>query len=289
MAAISNCMARQVEYRTFTLRDGAKIRAKVVGDGPPLLLYANMVSWQFWCHQIPVFAQHYRVIAPEYRNQAIPGVSALDALAADIPDLLHTLGYDRAMLIGHSIGAMVLGRMLETTPEVAEAVVLANGFWRMRILPQALHGLQPSLVPLLWMLYPRLPWLLRQLGSYALLWGDQHIFLHREPAGEKRKMFFGYTMTPDVSMILRVASALEYHRPPDFSRATMPVLVVSGGQDRWVPVPDARRLAQSLPCGEHIVCPSIGHMLPMVVPDLFNRAVLEFLGRTAVSAQAAVL
>lgn len=269
------------EFHTIRLRDGAQVRAKIAGDGPPLLLLGNMVSWPFWCYQVPAFAQHFRVIAPEYRNQAIAGVGALDALAADVPDLLQALGYDRAILIGHSIGAMVLARLLETQPEVAEAVVLANGFWRLRILPEVLHAAQPRLVPLLWAIYPRLPWLARQLGSFALLWGDQHIFLRHEPSSQKRKMFFGYTMTPDVSMVLRLAAALEYHRPPDLTRATMPVLLVSSGEDRWVPLVDARRLAAALPRGEHVVRPPIGHMLPMVVPEDFNRVVLDFLGRAS--------
>ncbi|HEX6291332.1 MAG TPA: alpha/beta hydrolase [Herpetosiphonaceae bacterium] len=264
---------------TLRLRDGSTVRAKIMGQGPPLLLFANMVSWEFWCHQIPVLAQRYRVIAPEYRRVYLPGVTALDALADDVPDLLHGLGYERALLMGHSIGAMVLARMLEKTPKVAAAVVLANGFLHLRVLPGPLHHLQPRLVPLLRAIYPRLPWLARQLGSYTLLWGDQHIFLHREPDSEKRKMFFGYTFTPDASMVLRVGSALEYHEPPDLIRATMPVLVISGGQDRWVSVAQARRLAESLPCGEHLICPSVGHMLPMIVPEIFNRAVLEFFGR----------
>jgi pimeloyl-ACP methyl ester carboxylesterase len=263
----------------LTLRDGSTVRAAVAGQGPPLFLFANMVSWEFWCHQIPILAQRYRVIAPEYRREYLPGATALDALADDVPDMLHALGYERALLMGHSIGAMVLARMLEKTPEVATAVVLANGFLHLRVLPGPLHRLQPRLVPVLRALYPRLPWLTRQLGSYLLLWGDQHIFLHREPAEEKRKMFFGYTFTPDVSMVLRVGAALEYHQPPDLSRATMPVLVVSGGQDRWVSVTQARRLVEHLPLGEHLIWPSVGHMLPMIVPEDFNHAVLEFFGR----------
>lgn|GEM_PF-4371679 len=267
------------EFISVTLRDGAAVRVKIAGQGPPLLLLGNMVSWPFWCHQIPVFAKHYRVIAPEYRNHELHDATALDAFAADVPDLLQALGYQRALLVGHSIGAMVLARLLETTPQVAQAVVLANGFLRLRLLPEMLHWLQPQLVPLVRIIYPRLPWLARQLGSYALLWGDEHIFLHREPHSEKRKMFFGYTQTPDISMVLRLAAALEYHRPPDLRRATMPVLVFSSGVDRWVPLADARRLTELLPCGEQLIVPGIGHMAPMIVPELFNRTVLEFFGR----------
>lgn len=266
-------------FITLTLRDGSTVRAKVAGQGPPLVLFANMVSWEFWSHQIPVLAQHYRVIAPEYRREYVPDSTALDALADDVPDIIHALGYERALLMGHSIGAMVLARVIEKTPEVAAAVVLADGFLHLRILPGPLHHLQPYLVPLLKALYPRTPWVLRQLGSFAALWGDQHIFLHREASSEKRKMFFSYPFTPDKSMVLRVGAALEYHEPPDFSRSTMPVLVVTGGQDRWLSVEQAQRLVNDLPCGEHVVYPSIGHMTPMIVPELFNRTVLEFFGR----------
>jgi 3-oxoadipate enol-lactonase len=263
----------------LTLRDGATVRARVAGSGPPLLLFPNMVSWPFWCEQIDVFSRCYRVIAPEYRDKVLPGSDALDTLADDVPDILAGLGYDRAALVGHSIGAMVLARMLERRPDVASAVVLANGFWRMRMLPTPLQKMQPALRRPLGALYPRLPWVARQIGSAALLWWDQHIFCHDEPRSNKQRMFFGYTMTPDTSMVLRVSAALEYNRPPDLSRATMPVLLVSGGRDRWVPARDAERLAAALPRGEHVVISDCGHMLPMVAAGSFNSTVLDFLGR----------
>lgn len=269
-------MAELIEVK---LRDGARVRAQVAGNGPPLVLYANMVSWEFWEQQIPALAQRYRVIAPEYRSDPIPGVGALDTLAADVPDLVRALGYERALLMGHSIGSMVLARLLDTDVSCAAAVVLANGFWRMRVLPPMLHRLQPPLGRLLWAIYPRLPWTVRQIGSYALLWGDQHIFLRREPDAPKRRMFYAYTFTPDPSMVLRLRAALDYHQPPDLRRAHVPALLVSSSEDRWVPLGDARALAERLPCGEHVIVPGVGHMLPMIAPDVFNRVVLEFLGR----------
>ncbi len=266
------------DFISVTLRDGAVVRAQVMGQGPPLILYGNMVSWEFWAYQVPFFARHYRVIAPEYRSQAFANTSACDALADDVPDLVRTLGYEHALLMGHSIGAMVLARVLERTPEVVTAAVLANGFPYFQLVPRIPRQLQPKLVPLLW-LYPRLPWVVRQLASFGLLWGTQRIFLYREPSSEKRKMFFSYTFTPDVSMVLRVATALQYCRLPDLRRATMPVLVVTGGADRWLPIHQAKELVQALPCGHHLVFPQAGHMTPMVVPEQFNRAVLNFLVR----------
>ncbi len=266
-------------FVTLTLRDGATVRARVAGHGPPLLLLGNMVSWPFWSEQIDEFSKQYRVIAPEYRDQVLPGSDALDTLAGDVPDMLRALGYQSAALVGHSIGAMVLARMLERQPEVATAVVLANGFWRMRVFPTLLQKVQPSLRRPLGSIYPRLPWVARQIGSVAFLWWDQHIFCHDEPRSAKQRMFYGYTMTPDTSMVLRVSAALEYNRPPDLSRATMPVLLVSSGRDYWVTASDAERLAAALPRGEHVIFAECGHMLPMVAAERFNATVLDFLAR----------
>lgn len=272
--------AQTERFVSLTLRDGATVRARVAGNGPPILLLGNMVSWPFWSEQIDAFSRQYRVIAPEYRDQSLPGSDALDTLADDVPDMLAALGYERAALIGHSIGAMVLARMLERRPEVASAVVLANGFWRMRMLPTVLKRMQPALRRPFGALYPRLPWVARQVGSAAFLWWDQHIFCHDEPRSAKQRMFFGYTMTPDISMVLRVSAALEYNRPPDLSRADMPVLLVSSGRDHWVTARDAEQLAAALPRGEHVVFGECGHMLPMVAAERFNATVLDFLERS---------
>jgi 2-succinyl-6-hydroxy-2,4-cyclohexadiene-1-carboxylate synthase len=272
----------KAEFIHITLRDGAVIRAQVAGDGPPLILLGHMVSWPFWYQQIPFFAQHYRVIAPEYRDQPHPRLSALDAFTADVPDMIHALGYERALVMGHSIGAMVLARVLEDTPDVLEAAVLAHAFLHLRLVPPALHRVfhrvQPKLAPLLWV-YPHLPWAVRQLGAFGLVWMLQLIFLHRESNAQKRRMFFGYTMTPDVSMVLRLQAALQYHQPPDVSRAHVPTLVVSSGEDHWMHLREARQFARMLRCGEQVVLPSVGHMSPVIVPDVFNAVVLEFLGR----------
>ena len=266
----------------ITLDDGAVVRAKVMGDGPPLLLLGNMVSWPFWCYQMPVFAKHYRVIAPEYRNEPRQGMTALAALAADVPALIHALGQERMLVVGHSIGAMVLAQVLATTPDVLQGVVLANGFLDLRILPRKmhrfLHKLQPKLAPLLWV-YPHLPWVMRQLGSLAVLWGWELIFLHNEPNELKRRMFWGYTMTSDVSMVLRLQAALQYDWPPDLHAARVPTLVVISGNDHWMQLAEARQLVQDLPCSEQVILPGVGHMSPMAAPDAFNAVVLEFLGR----------
>lgn len=270
------------DFINITLGDGAVVRAKVAGDGPPLLLLGNMVSWPFWCYQFPAFAQHYRVIAPEYRNEPRPGMRALDALAADVPDMIRALGHERMLVVGHSIGAMVLAQVLQDTPHVLHAVVLANGFLDLRILPEhahrVLHRMQPPLAPLLWV-YPHLPWVVRQLGSFALLWGSQRIFLHNEPNELKRRMFWGYTMTGDASMVLRLQAALEYDVPPDLSHARVPTLVTSSEHDHWMHISEARRLVERLPCGDHVIVPGVGHMGPMAAPDVFNQIVLRFLGQ----------
>ena len=97
------------------------------GEGPPiLLLHGFPETWYAWRHQIPVLAEHYRVIVPDlrgYGDTAKPA-SGYDkkTMARDILELMRHLGIKRAPIIGHDRGARVATRttrlMGELTPEI---------------------------------------------------------------------------------------------------------------------------------------------------------------------------
>jgi pimeloyl-ACP methyl ester carboxylesterase len=62
------------------------------------------------------------------------------------------------------------------------------------------------------------------------------------------------------------------------ARATMPVLVVWGKQDRLIPVAYARRLEAELPHADLVVLDGCGHVPMADCPEAFDRVVLPFLG-----------
>ena len=76
-----------------------------------MLLHGWPQHWYEWRHQIPVLAEHYRVICPDLRgfgwSDAPPGGYDKETLAADVVNLLDALGLDRVKLIGHDWGGWV--------------------------------------------------------------------------------------------------------------------------------------------------------------------------------------
>lgn len=92
--------------------NGINIHYVIGGEGEPLVLIHGFgQNWYMWNRLLPELSKHFTVIAPD-----LPGVGESDkptggydkkALAANIHELLNTLGYHRINLVGHDIGLMV--------------------------------------------------------------------------------------------------------------------------------------------------------------------------------------
>src|SRR3984885_3069269 len=96
---------------------------------PLVFLHGIGGAARAWRGQIEVFGDRYRTIAwdmPGYGGSApLPAVS-IAALADALQDFLRQVGATKPILVGHSIGGMIVQQMLATSPDMAGAVVLAQ-------------------------------------------------------------------------------------------------------------------------------------------------------------------
>jgi pimeloyl-ACP methyl ester carboxylesterase len=103
-------------------------------DGPlVLLLHGFPECWYSWRHQIPALAEAgYRIAAPDQRGYNLSGKRTgicsyqLDHLTADILGLIHALGRDRAIIVGHDWGGVVAWRLAMDYPQVVDRLVVMN-------------------------------------------------------------------------------------------------------------------------------------------------------------------
>jgi pimeloyl-ACP methyl ester carboxylesterase len=63
------------------------------------------------------------------------------------------------------------------------------------------------------------------------------------------------------------------------STLTLPLLVIAGGADLFVPAPVLREVVVQVRSAEMVVVPDAGHSVHWERPDEFNRAALEFIQR----------
>ncbi len=112
------------------------------GEGAPLLLLHGGLGTArlHWWREIPVFAAHYRVIAPDmrgYGRSSPPRTFPFDFYqqdAADMAALLDALSTAPAHVIGWSDGAVVALVMAVHYPHIVRSLTVISG--EARLLPQ---------------------------------------------------------------------------------------------------------------------------------------------------------
>jgi len=118
----------------FIETNGIRLAVYEKGDGPPVILLHGFPELAFsWRHQLPTLAAAgFRAIAPDQRGYGQSDVPAdvrdyrIEALIADIHDLLDALELDSATFVGHDWGALVLWQMAMRAPERIDRLVILN-------------------------------------------------------------------------------------------------------------------------------------------------------------------
>ncbi len=127
---------RMSRYRTLDVAvAGGEMRVGLwegPSDAAPAVLLihgvtASHLSWPFVAERLP----HARVIAPDLRGRGrsngLAGPAGLDAHARDLVAVLDALGVERAVVVGHSMGAFVALVLGDLHPERVSRVVLVDG------------------------------------------------------------------------------------------------------------------------------------------------------------------
>lgn len=115
---------------------GVKIRARVGGSGPPLLLlHGNPQTHLMWHKVAPALAERFTVVATDLtgygkssKPASVPGhlPYAKRAMAADQIAVMRQLGFSRFKVAGHDRGGRVAYRMALDHPEAVERLAVLD-------------------------------------------------------------------------------------------------------------------------------------------------------------------
>jgi len=118
---------RQVEI------GGRALNFAEAGEGARALVLVHGMGgrWQHWLETIPFLAPHGRVLALDLpgfgRSQLPAGGVSLDGYADTAAALCRSLGVERAVVLGHSMGGPIALRFATRHEGLTEAVVLVAG------------------------------------------------------------------------------------------------------------------------------------------------------------------
>ena len=117
----------------FIQANGIRMHYVTAGQGDlVVLLHGFPQFWYAWRHQIPLLAQHFKVVVPDLRGygQTDKPDKVSDyrssVIAADISSLIQALGYKKAHVAGHDWGGGIAWQMALEHPEVIDRLAVLN-------------------------------------------------------------------------------------------------------------------------------------------------------------------
>src|SRR5207237_6917672 len=111
--------------------NGVELGYQIVGEGKPLvLLHGGFGSVEMFGPNVDLLAEQSQVIGVDLQSQgrspAADRPMRFETMADDIAALIRTLGFERAAIMGFSLGGAVGLRTAIQHPEVVERLVLVS-------------------------------------------------------------------------------------------------------------------------------------------------------------------
>jgi pimeloyl-ACP methyl ester carboxylesterase len=276
------------------------VRMFCVEDGPrfgPLVLLVHgwPEFWWSWRHQLPALgAAGYHTLAidlPGYGRSDKPDVGYDEAwVNTTIAGLIPALGHDRAVVVGHDWGGLLVWPFARRFPERTAGVVGVNT-------PDIAHGAM-SLVQLLRMALPDQPPYIVQFQDY----GPAEYFLGRDRDAVRTWLRFVYEGAAHRKDIVTdemvetnvdqfapegaVTTSVAYYRSLDRNwelRASLPdviqapALMLSAAFDPVLTPAMADGMEERVPNVHKVVIDECGHWTQQEQPEETNRHLIGFL------------
>lgn len=277
-----------VHERRITVGD-RPVRNLEAGSGwPVVLLHAFPVHADMWRPQLERVPAGYHFIAPDLRHfgprqggphqprknteehgSAAGDTLSIDDLASDVLALMDRLEVEQAVIVGLSMGGYITFAIYRRAPERFHGMVLADT--RSQADTEDIRQGRIRMIATA-----------RERGAAAI-------------ADEMLPKLLGATSLrerPDVQARVRqmivensteaITGALTamLGRPdstPDLERISCATLVIVGEEDVPTPVADAERMQARIPRSRLVVLPSAGHLSNVEAPDMFSKALGDFL------------
>ncbi|WGR73705.1 MULTISPECIES: alpha/beta hydrolase [unclassified Bradyrhizobium] len=255
-------------------KDG-RFAYEAAGDAgaiPLIFLHGIGGAARAWRHQLTTFGDRVRAIAwdmPGYGGSAPLTSVSIAALAEALEQFIAQIDATNPVLVGHSIGGMIVQKLLAQSPRLPRAVVLAqtspafgkaDGDWQTSFIAarlgpldrgETMRSLAPSLV--------------RELV------GDEPDPKGMELARECM------ASVPEASYRAMMLALIGFDQRSTLKDVSVPTLLLSGSKDNNAPAPMMAKMATYIPAAEYVELAGVGHLANLERPDAFDKALGGFL------------
>lgn len=255
--------------KTVTVQ-GQQQAYREAGQGEYLVLLHGISSGSAsWVNQLEVLSHHFHVIAWD-----APGYGKSDELLTDQPNatdyakrlaaLFEVLKIEKAIVVGHSLGALQASAFAALYPEQVEHLVIAN----------LAQGYQRQDEQTQIQVFEKRPKMLKELGAKGMAESrGPHLIYKQEPQAlalvsevMQQLTLQGFT---HASYLLAYDEIRNY-----LTDLQVPCTVIAGQQDQITPALGIQELAQELQLEQHYIIQDAGHLSYVDQPQAFNQIML---------------
>ena len=278
------------------------------GDRVPLIFASGWsCSDAYWAGILPALQERgHPCILPDTRGHGLSGLPrdpgrgarnltvhdvSMSRLGRDMVSVLDASGFDRAVVIGHSMGVQTGLEVYRQIPDRVAGLVLVAGTFEnpastfyglpilnysvpvfrtlMRWVPEVVKPIQASIGP------PSVGHfgarMARAAGPKSTAEGLLPYLLHIKAV--------------DMPVMTLMAAAMRDHSAADLlPRITAPTLVISAGSDRFTPARCSEVMHHRIEGSEMVTFPDGHHTLPIEEPEAIARAIDDFTTRRVADA-----
>jgi pimeloyl-ACP methyl ester carboxylesterase len=264
---------------TATSADGTRIHWEVEGSGevPVILLHGLGDSVEGWAAQRPALSEQCRLLLVDVRGHGDSALPADDdysiaAMAADVRAAADAAGFDRAHVVGISMGGGVAIELAVQAPELVASLVIVNatptarlGGWRGRALIGTRKLLARFLTP-------------SQTASAAA----RRLFPDPDQEHLRQELVRRLGRNDPHAYRQSLFALAAWDRVDDAAQLSMPTLYVHSEHD-YTPLAWRQPFVDAMPDARLVQIDGAHHAVPMERPDEFNAVLLDRLGQVSTS------
>ncbi len=257
------------------LSNGIALSYHDSGSGTPILfLHSFGHNKNLWFPQLTHFLEKgFRVLAPDMPGHGDssydPARHGVDQMAQGYIELLDSLGIRKTIVAGISMGGYIALRMWARRPDLVSAMVLSNtkaerdsdeivGRRRAQIANIQKHGLEHFVTT----------------GAPKRL---SPATLERRPWVLDTIKLLNYTVPAEVNAATLEAMALKEDDTKVLPTINVPVLVIAGSDDIFIPKDSPGNLHKGIKGSRFQEIAGTGHVSSLEAPSTFNQVMEEFL------------
>jgi len=270
------------------------LRLHVLDWGEPtnpslILLHGGVVTCRTWGPFCAMLAHKYRLIAVDMRGHGDSewprdGDSNHNAMANDLAKLITTMKLDNPIVVGHSVGGMLLMRVMLKSPELLGSAILVD------VGPKtAYNGWKPR----------------AEVTEPSRLYGEIEEYVQRNAPRLKRSVEHmrrngrhEFMQRPDGQYQLKYDPRHPMGGPDEKTMPGLPTLaemaayqdrclVVRGATSWFLAAEDAAEFAQTLPKGELATVPDCEHMVYIENPLGLAKVIDDYVASLDITKKAA--